>query len=323
MPFVRALSESARARGFSALLPPSIIQTIGTARPAAPAALSTTLLFHPTPDVAYGFPNARRLARIESEYQEIEVWETSLLGRLFTLDGRPMTSVGDEFVYHECMTHPAALAHPAPKKALVLGGGDGGAARQLLRHPCIERIVVAELDAAIVDMARRFLGDVHQGALDDPRVELAIGDAARYVDHACEHFDLAVFDLTPPDSPAAGLYTPAFYTRLKRILTPQGAVSLHLGSPLYHGARIAALLAGLRERFAVVAPLCAHVPLYGSPWLMAIASDTLDAASLFSHDIDARLAERHIEGLRFYDAKLHSALFTLPHALRDTLGMHR
>ncbi|CAK0527825.1 spermidine synthase [Burkholderia pseudomallei] len=273
MPFVRALSESARARGFSALLPPSIIQTIGTARPAAPAALSTTLLFHPTPDVAYGFPNARRLARIESEYQEIEVWETSLLGRLFTLDGRPMTSVGDEFVYHECMTHPAALAHPAPKKALVLGGGDGG--------------------------------------------------AARYVDHACEHFDLAVFDLTPPDSPAAGLYTPAFYTRLKRILTPQGAVSLHLGSPLYHGARIAALLAGLRERFAVVAPLCAHVPLYGSPWLMAIASDTLDAASLFSHDIDARLAERHIEGLRFYDAKLHSALFTLPHALRDTLGMHR
>ncbi len=179
MPFVRALSESARARGFSALLPPSIIQTIGTARPAAPAALSTTLLFHPTPDVAYGFPNARRLARIESEYQEIEVWETSLLGRLFTLDGRPMTSVGDEFVYHECMTHPAALAHPAPKKALVLGGGDGGAARQLLRHPCIERIVVAELDAAVVDMARRFLGDVHQGALDDPRVELAIGDAAR------------------------------------------------------------------------------------------------------------------------------------------------
>ncbi len=294
-------------------------------RPAqpAPAALSTTLLFHPTPDVAYGFPNARRLARIESEHQQIEVWDTALLGRLFTLDGRPMTSVGDEFVYHECMTHPAALAHPAPRKALVLGGGDGGAARQLLRHPCIERIVVAELDAAVVDMARRYLADVHQGALDDPRVELVIGDAARYVGHACEHFDLVVFDLTPPDSPAAGLYTPEFYARLKRILTPQGAVSLHLGSPLFHEARIAALLAGLRASFAVVAPLCAHVPLYGSPWLMAIASDALDAASLFAHDVEARLAERRIEGLRFYDAKLHPALFTLPHALRDTLGVHR
>ncbi|KVE39770.1 polyamine aminopropyltransferase [Burkholderia sp. TSV86] len=285
--------------------------------------MSTALLFHPTPDTAYGFPNARRVARVASRYQTIEVWETAQLGLLFTLDGRPMTSVGDEFVYHECMTHPAALAHPSPRKALVLGGGDGGAARQLLKHRCIERIVIAELDPAVVDMARRYLADVHQGALDDPRVELVIGDAAHYVDHACEHFDLAVFDLTPPDSPAASLYTAEFYARLKRILTPRGAVSLHLGSPLFHQPRIATLVAGLRASFAVVTPLCAHVPLYGSPWLMAIASDTLDAASLFSHDIDERLAQRRIDGLRFYDAKLHPALFTLPRSLRDTLGMHR
>ncbi|HIH2752683.1 TPA: polyamine aminopropyltransferase, partial [Burkholderia lata] len=76
--------------------------------------MSTTLLFHPTPDSAYGFPNARRLAHVASPHQQIEVWETPQLGRLFTLDGRPMTSVGDEYVYHECMTHPAALAHPSP-----------------------------------------------------------------------------------------------------------------------------------------------------------------------------------------------------------------
>lgn len=285
--------------------------------------MTTTLLFHPTPDAAYGFPNARRLAHVASPHQRIEVWETPQLGRLFTLDGRPMTSVGDEFIYHECMTHPAALAHPAPKKALVLGGGDGGAARQLLKHPSIERIVIAELDADVVDIARRYLDAVHQGALDDPRVELVIGDAAHYVGTACEHFDLVVFDLTPPDSPAAGLYTSAFYTQLKRVLTPRGAVSLHLGSPLFHEARIAALLAELRASFAVVAPLSAHVPLYGSQWLMAIASDTLDAAALFAHDVEERLAERRIEGLQYYDAKLHPALFTLPRSLRDTLGLHR
>jgi spermidine synthase len=144
----------------------------------------TTLLFHPTPDTVYGFPNARRLARVVSPFQRIEVWDTPQLGRLLTLDDRPMTSVGDEFIYHECMTHPAALAHPAPRKALVLGGGDGGAARQLLKHPGIERIVIAELDPDVVRMARRYLDAVHQGALDDPRVELVIGDAARYVDAA-------------------------------------------------------------------------------------------------------------------------------------------
>jgi len=79
--------------------------------------VSTTLLFHPTPNAAYGFPNARRLAHVASPHQRIEVWETPQLGRLFTLDGRPMTSVGDEYVYHECMTHPAALAHPRRRSA--------------------------------------------------------------------------------------------------------------------------------------------------------------------------------------------------------------
>ena len=143
--------------------------------------MSAPLLFHPTPDALYGFPDARRLASVDSPYQRIEVWDTPQLGRLFTLDGRPMTSAGDEFIYHECMVHPAALAHPSPKAALVLGGGDGGAARQLLRHPGIERIVVAELDAEVVRLTREYLPEVHGGAFDDPRVELVIGDAADFV----------------------------------------------------------------------------------------------------------------------------------------------
>ncbi|WP_414443895.1 polyamine aminopropyltransferase [Burkholderia sp. 22PA0106] len=285
--------------------------------------MSTTLFFHPSPDATYGFPDARRLESLASPHQRIEVWDTPQLGRLFTLDGQPMTSTGDEFVYHECMTHPAALAHPRPRRALVLGGGDGGAARQLLKHPSIERIVIAELDAAVVAMARRHLGEVHGGAFDDPRVELVIGDAAHYVEHAPGHFDLVVFDLTPPDSPAAGLYTRAFLARLKRLLTPCAALSMHLGAPGFHIERIAALVAELRASFAVVAPLAAPVPLYGGEWLMAVASDTLDAGALFAHDIDERLAARGIGGLRFYDAELHPALFTLRRTLRDTLGLRR
>ncbi|MGA7776284.1 MAG: polyamine aminopropyltransferase, partial [Paraburkholderia sp.] len=83
--------------------------------------MSVPLLFQPTPYALYGFPNARRLASVASPWQQIEVWDTPQLGRLFTLDGRPMSSVGDEFIYHECMVHPAALAHPAPRAALVLG----------------------------------------------------------------------------------------------------------------------------------------------------------------------------------------------------------
>lgn len=300
--------------------------------------MSAPLLFQPSPDAVYGFPNARRLASVDSPYQRIEVWDTPQLGRLFTLDGRPMTSAGDEFIYHECMVHPAALAHASPRAALVLGGGDGGAARQLLKHPGIERIVVAELDAEVVRLTRAYLPDVHGGAFDDPRVELVIGDAAHYVAAAAQaadeaagvpgrppapasaQFDLVVFDLTPPDSPAAGLYTPDFYAQLKRVTSPTAALSVHLGSPYFHAQRIAGLLDGLRDAFAVVRTMCTFIPLYGSLWMMATASDTLDPAALTVETLAERVAARRIDSLEYYDPALHAGLFSASRSVRDKLS---
>ncbi|MFM0096943.1 polyamine aminopropyltransferase [Paraburkholderia nemoris] len=288
--------------------------------------MSAPLLFHPTADAVYGFPDARRLARVDSPYQRIEVWDTPQLGRLFTLDGRPMTSTGDEFIYHECMVHPAALAHPLPKAALVLGGGDGGGAQQLLKHPGIERIVVAELDAEVVRLTREYLPEVHGGAFDDPCVELVIGDAADFVAGALqtvpttEQFDLVVFDLTPPDSPASGLYTPDFYMQLKRVMSPTAALSLHLGSPYFHAERIAGLLNDLRDTFAIVRTMSTFIPLYGSLWMMATASDTLDPASLTVEALTERLAARRIDSLKHYDPTLHAGLFSASRSVRDKLS---
>jgi spermidine synthase len=278
------------------------------------------LVFRPAADTLYGFPGARRLAAVDSAWQHIEVWDTPQLGCLFTLDGRPMTSAGDEFVYHECMVHPAALTHPAPRAALVLGGGDGGAARQLLKHAQIERIVVAELDPEVVRLTGDYLRDVRGAAFDDPRVELMIGDAAEFVATTEERFDLVVFDLTPPDSPAAGLYTREFYAALKRAMSADALVSVHLGSPYQHAGRIGALLSGLRASFATVRTLGAFVPLYGSLWLMAVASDRLDPLEADTATLDARLAARGIDGLRCYDARVHAALFAAPLIARDKLG---
>ncbi|OLL29866.1 spermidine synthase [Burkholderia sp. SRS-W-2-2016] len=289
--------------------------------------MNAPLMFQPNADAVYGFAHARLIESVKSHYQRIEIWDTPQLGALFTLDGRPMTSAGDEFIYHECMVHPAALAHPAPRAALVLGGGDGGAARQLLRHPGIERIVVAELDAEVVRLTREHLPSVHGGAFEDPRVELVIGDAADYVAAAgagaaadANKFDLVIFDLTPPDSPAAGLYTPAFYAQLKRVLRPGAALSLHLGSPYFHAPRIAALLADLRAAFAQVRTLGTFVPLYGSLWMMAIASDTLDPAALSTDTLTERLAARGIDSLRHYEPALHAGLFSALRSVRDKLG---
>ena len=267
------------------------------------------LTFRPSPHFSYTFEGARLIETIDSPYQRIDVWHTPMLGTLFALDGRPMTSVGDEFIYHECMVHPAALAHPAPRRVLILGGGDGGAARQWLKHPSVERIVVAELDAAVVAMARRHLGDVHRGALDDPRVVVEIGDAAQFVARTRECFDAVVFDLTPPDSPASALYTRAFYDALRTRLADGATLSIHLGSPIFHPSRVAVLLADLRAAFGHVGVMRAYVPLYGSPWLMAIASDALHAGTLPPALAVARAAERRLAELRYYDASRHDSLF--------------
>ncbi|WP_128595836.1 polyamine aminopropyltransferase [Paraburkholderia kirstenboschensis] len=286
--------------------------------------MSATLLFHPSPDAVYGFPNASLIARVDSPYQRIEVWDTRQLGRIFTLDGRPMTSTGDEFIYHECMVHPAALAHPAPKAALVLGGGDGGAARQLLAHPGIERIVVAELDEQVVRLTREHMPEVHGGAFDDPRVELVIGDAAHFVAAAAQarsaQFDLIVFDLTPPDSPAAGLYTTAFYHQLKRVMSANAVLSVHLGSPYFHAERIAGLLGDLRGVFAVVRTMNTFVPLYGSLWMMATASDTLDPAALTADIVAERLLARRIDARKHYSPAVHAGLLTASPSVQDKLG---
>lgn len=116
------------------------------------------------------------LGRVDSAWQRVEVWQTAALGRLFTLDGRFMTAERDEFVYHENLVHPNALGHAAPGSALIIGGGDGGSARQLLKYASIRTIQIVELDQAVVDMARQHLQCIHQGALDDVRVQLTIAD---------------------------------------------------------------------------------------------------------------------------------------------------
>ena len=144
-----------------------------------------------------------------------------------------MTSEGDEFFYHECMTHPAALAHPNPESILVIGGGDGGSSEELFKHPSVKRIVMAELDPVVIDIARKYLGAIHKGALDDPRLEIRIGDGFEYVRSATERFDMIVLDLTDPDTPAFHLYSEEFFRMCQRCLKPGGMLTLHLGSPVY------------------------------------------------------------------------------------------
>ncbi|MGH6611640.1 MAG: polyamine aminopropyltransferase [Burkholderiaceae bacterium] len=260
----------------------------------------------------YGTTVTQTLAEIESPYQRVEVYDTQQFGKLFRLDGRLMTSEADEFFYHECMTQPAALAHPSPESILVIGGGDGGSSEELLKHPSVKRIVMAELDPVVIDISKKWLGAIHKGAFNDPRLEVKIGDGFEFVKSTAERFDMIVLDLTDPDTPAFHLYSEQFFRMCQRILKPGGMLTLHLGSPVYQSETVRKNAANLRKVFRHVAPMSLFVPLYGSLWCLAVASDTIDPRTVSAETIGQRIDERGIGGLRYYHPQMHAALFTLP-----------
>ncbi|ENO98356.1 MAG TPA: polyamine aminopropyltransferase [Thauera phenylacetica] len=275
-------------------------------------------------DAGYFLRGARLLEAGRSEWQTYEVWETPRFGKLFRLDGCFMTSERDEFYYHENLIHVPGVAHPGLRRALILGGGDGGSADELLKYPGIERIVIAELDAKVVELSRRHLHAVHHGALDDARVEVRIGDGMKYVHEdgpaAGERYDLIVLDLTDPVGPAEALYAADFFAACKALLAEGGALTLHIGTPVFQPERVRELVDRLRRVFAKLRPYFLYIPLYGSLWGMACASDTLDPAALGAEEVDRRLATRSIRELQHFNGAVHCAQFALPNHLRALLA---
>ncbi|QEA11833.1 polyamine aminopropyltransferase [Comamonas flocculans] len=259
------------------------------------------------------------LAQSRSEWQHIEIFEHPQFGRVMRIDGCFMTSERDEFFYHEPMVHLPAIAHPGVRHALVVGGGDGGAAEELLKLPGIEQVTLCELDDEVVRMAREWLPSIHRGALDDRRLRLQLGDARIFMQATEERFDQIVLDLTDPFGPAVELYTVQFYQTCQRILQPGGVISLHLGSPIHLQESLQRIHASLKAVFPIVRPYLQYVPLYGTLWCMAMASDTSDPAALTPAQVDARLRVRGIGRLQLYNGQTHQALLAQPNFLAELL----
>ncbi len=276
-------------------------------------------------DTAYGFRANRRLETIKTPYQMLDVFDTEQWGKMFRLDGVFMTSEKDEFFYHETIVHVAATAHDAPRSALIIGGGDGGTAEEVFKHPTIERVKMVELDGEVVRVAKEHLQSVHKGAFDDPRMDLEIADGLKYVaDQSAnpngDRFDLVILDLTDPDTPAVKLYTKEFFAQAKVLLNPGGAMMMHIGPPAITPDRVKELTGYLRELFRIVRPLGVYVPLYGSYWGMACASDTLDPRAVDSATIEQRIAERNIGDLNYYNEDTHHGLLALPNYFRKLVS---
>ncbi len=280
----------------------------------------TEKIFERLNDASGAWFEGTLVERRRTPFQLLEVYDTPELGRIFRLDGFNMTSERDEFFYHENLVHPAACAHPDPRRALVIGGGDGGSCEELLKHSTMHSVHLAELDPEVVALAKAQFGKVHHGAFDDPRLKVTLGDGLAYLRTTVARYDLIALDLTDPVGPSMALYSPGTFALARGALAPGGALLLHMGSPFAHPERVRQTMANLRAVFSLVAPYFVHIPLYGSIWGFAIASDRLDPRAVAPETIEARLAERGVSGLQYYNGEVHRALFALPNYVKTLIA---
>jgi spermidine synthase len=234
------------------------------------------------------------------------------------LDGKMQSSQVDEHIYHELLVHPAMVTHPAPRKILIIGGGEGATLREVLRHASVEQVDMLEIDEQVVTFAKRHLADWHRGAFDDPRLHLIIGDGRRHVEETPERYDLIFIDVSDPgyDGPAYLLYTLQFYQTAARCLRPDGLIAMQAGpsSPTC-GEIMASIYRTLGEVFPVVGAYEAFIPSFGYPWGFCLGSRQLDPGRMGQEEVDQRLRRRSILDLKAYDVRR-----TRPIILNKTCG---
>ena len=260
-----------------------------------------------TDHLRLGFRVGTVLHRARSRFQDVVVVETPSHGRLLALDGFVQTTDMDEHCYHEMLIHVAACSHPRPERALIIGGGDGGAAREALRH--CGAVDLCEIDGEVVDVAKRFFPAL-SGTLD--KVNVHIADGIEFVAKRHQAYDLIYIDSSEPVGPGEGLFTPAFYRTVAAALRPGGMAVAQSESPFYNLDVLRRVRTGMAAGFPQVATYLGPVPTYPSgTWSYTVGSLGPDPS------LAARAAP---VGLRFYTPAVHTAAFALPAFLQEALA---
>jgi spermidine synthase len=273
------------------------------------------------------FHGVRRiLVKKRTRYQSAVIADTHAFGRCLVLDGELQSAQADEYIYHESLVHPALLAHPKPLAVLVLGGGEGATAREILRHRSVEMTTMVDIDGEVVKFCRKHMPSWHQGSFDSERLNLVIGDAKAFIENRRDTFDVIISDLPSPaeGGPAYNLYTLEFYRTLAKRLRPGGIFVAQSASahPLQWEVH-QVLFSTLRRMFRIVRPYQAYVPSFDVPWAFLTASNSLDPGRLSPERIDGELRKRVRGDLRFYDGTTHAGLFHVPKNLRTALHAER
>jgi spermidine synthase len=268
---------------------------------------------------AQGIRVTGRVFATRTKFQDLEIIDTEYLGRALILDGALQTSDRDEFMYHEMLVHPPLFTHPNPKRVLIVGGGDGGALRHVLQHPNLEATQV-EIDAGVIEACKTYMPDLSDGAFDNSRARVIIGDGVEYMRQNPAQFEVVIIDSTDPIGPAVELFEAPFYQDVARSLADDGLMVAQSSSPLYMRDEMQSQVRNMRQVFPIVRTYLGVVIGYPAAlWSYTIGSKRYDPLAVDRDKVAARLAAASIP-TKYYSPDVHQGAFALPPFIAELTG---
>ena len=254
-----------------------------------------------------------------SEFQHTQIVDTYKYGRMLLLDGIVQTTEKDEFIYHEMMVHVPVLSHPNPEKVLIIGGGDGGILREILRYKSVESATMVEIDPGVIDLCKEYLPMINNGAFEDSRTNLIIADGASFVKETDKKFDVVIVDSSDPIGPATVLFSKAFYSDIQSLLTPDGILVCQTGSLFMQPdeqVETHSLLSGI---YSHANPYVFAVPTYiGGLFSAMFCSDKVDPIKTDIGVLEEKASDNKIR-TRYYNPGMHIGAFHVPGFLKERL----
>lgn len=248
----------------------------------------------------------------KSDFQSLDVIDTVQFGKMLVLDGMVMTTDQDEFVYHEMISHVAMNTHPDPKEVLVVGGGDGGVVREVLRHPSVIKVVLAEIDGKVIEASKKYFPQI-AGKLDDKRVDVQVTDGILHIQQNPGKYDVIIVDSTEPVGPAEGLFQKPFYEGIYGALKEDGIMVAQTESPWFNRELIRQVFRDISDTFPIARLYTASIPTYPSGlWSFTIGSKKYDPLHVDTSSLQPM-------NTRYYRPEMHRSLFDLPRFVLDLL----
>ena len=252
------------------------------------------------------------LHEVKTKHQHLVIFTNATWGTVLMLDGVCQLTTSDEFIYHEMMAHVPLMVLERPRRVLVIGGGDGGVLREVLKHPSVEKATLCEIDRAVVDLSLKHYPEIAGGAFDDERAEIVIADGLKYVAETTERFDAIIVDSSEPIGPSAVLHTREFFTDCRRALKGGGVLVTQNGLPFLFPEHLAETSAIFASLFKATSPyLCTQPCYFGGPFALNWASDDADLLQVPEPTLARRMGRREITA-RYYTPAVHRAAFALP-----------